>query len=77
MSDVYDGDAAHIEYDNEAVTRIKWVEAGLGVEFTDGLFMILPEDSRFTCGGVLVYGRDLNLIFGEWVSARDARYGRE
>ncbi len=79
VSDVYDGDSAHIEYDNLAVTRIKWVESGLGVEVVDGgsrFLFLVPEDTRFTCGAALTHGRDLSLIFGEWVTARDARYGR-
>lgn len=75
-SDVFDGDSAHIEYDNLAITRIKWVESGLGTEFIDGSFEILPEDAWFTCGTALTLGRDLSLIFGEWVTARTARFGQ-
>ncbi len=73
--DVFDGDAAHLEHANTAVTRIKWVESGLAVEFIDGDMAIVPEYAPFTAGAAIIQGIDLDLIFGEWVTARNARYG--
>jgi hypothetical protein len=75
VSEIYDGDAPYVEYDGAAVSRIKWVESGLGVEYADGDFSIVPEDSIFLCGMSVVRGRELHLIFGEWVSARTLRFG--
>ena len=78
MDEVYDGDSPYIEYNGEAVEAIRWAYNGIVIlPFGEYSIAILTsETDTVRCGVIDMWTRDLpGLIYGEWVSARKARFG--
>lgn len=71
-----------VEYGGEIVARLRWSSNGVGVEFPTGVQVLASEDAKFTLvwpnvgQPVDVTFRELpGIIYGEWVTARKARFG--
>lgn len=81
-----DADGAHLEHEGLAVADLTWHEGGIMVRFhrdpadhEDGYSFSdanVPEDAWFTAGTAMVRGYELNLIYGQEVDAKTARFGK-
>lgn len=74
--DTHENYAPLIEYGGEQVAALRWSSNGIGVRFCTGAEVLVSEEAQFFCGIAVTRLHDFpGIIYGEWVTARKARFG--